>query len=118
MHCVSRNSSAAVHHAILEETERLKNLAADLTAINATPLPAHRILEACSSAPVLDDWYVGIRPVPCLFGLSSEHPILVGEGRKIATSEVFLISEEFGCARTYTRWYRLGSCRTDRVGNC
>ncbi|WP_378951240.1 DUF6634 family protein [Mesorhizobium sp. ANAO-SY3R2] len=45
---------------------------------------------------------------PCLAGLSSGHPKLPGTQRPIRTSDVWLVSQDWGWARTLSRWYRLG----------
>jgi hypothetical protein len=57
---------------------------------------------------MLDQWMIAQRLVPCLAGRSSGHPILMGKGRPIATSDLWLISEDGQWARTLSRWYRLG----------
>ncbi|ANY81325.1 hypothetical protein BB934_26450 [Microvirga ossetica] len=44
----------------------------------------------------------------CLIGAASGHPLLPGTGRVIRTSDLWIMSEEFSCARTLSRWYRLG----------
>lgn len=84
--------------------DRLKGLVADMERVRAglgeEDLPA--------DAPMLDQRIIGQRPVACLVGCSSGHPILMGEGRPIATSDLWLISEDGQWARTLSRWYRLG----------
>lgn len=84
--------------------DRLKALVADMERVRAglgeEDLPA--------DAPMLDQWIIGQRPVACLVGRSCGHPIMMGEGRSIATSDLWLISEDGEWARTLSRWYRLG----------
>jgi hypothetical protein len=63
---------------------------------------------ASSEAPILDRWILASTMVPCLAGLSTGHPRLVGENRLIATSDLWLLSEDRSWARTLSRWYRLG----------
>ena len=47
-------------------------------------------------------------PISCPIGAASEHPLLPRDGRVIRTSNLWIISEEYSCARTLWRWYRLG----------
>ena len=50
-------------------------------------------------------------PITCLIGAASGHPLLPRDGRVIRTSNLWIMSEEYSCARTLSRWYRLGrSC--------
>jgi hypothetical protein len=58
--------------------------------------------------PLLDRWILGNTLAPCLVGLSTGHPTLVGANRAIATSNVWLMSDDMTWARTLSRWYRLG----------
>ncbi|MDT8853446.1 hypothetical protein RNZ50_00035 [Paracoccaceae bacterium Fryx2] len=62
------------------------------------------------AAPVLDPWFVVRDPASalCLSGAVSNHPLLSGEGRWVATSMLFGLDPQAGHARTYSRWYRLG----------
>lgn len=59
-------------------------------------------------APLPDRWIVGRRLVPCLSGLSTGHPRLVGNHRAICTSNLWPLPEDHNWARTLSRWYRLG----------
>ena len=94
---------------ISDEIQRLEQIAHDLATINSLPFSLeHTVASSCADAPILENWRYAARPVPCLVGNSFGHPILQGDNRPIFTSEVFLISEELGCARTFSRWYRLG----------
>jgi hypothetical protein len=63
---------------------------------------------AGDAAPILDRWILGHRFVPCLTGLSTGHPRLVGENRLVATSDLWMLSEDRAWARTLSMWYRLG----------
>ena len=58
--------------------------------------------------PVIDFWSKADFPVTCLVGAALGHPLLPGIGRVIRTSDVWIMSEDFSCARTLSRWYRLG----------
>ena len=84
-------------------TARLRRLLADLEGIEAGWRPSARDLAA---APVLDDWRIAHRAVPCLAGHVAGHP-RIGEGRPALTSELWLIAPEAGYARTLSRLYRL-----------
>jgi hypothetical protein len=87
------------------EIERLSRLAVDLKAFCIAKEPAGTQLAA---APVIDRWRVMSRPAPCLVGDVTGHPLLAGAGRRVATSDLVLIDEDRGWARTRSRWYRLG----------
>ena len=58
---------------------------------------------AGEAVPILDRWILGQRVVPCLAGLSTGHPRLVGQGRLIGTSDLWLLSEDRAWARTLSR---------------
>jgi hypothetical protein len=91
---------------ITEEIERLHRLAADLGVIRDGHGPN---VSDLSSAPVLHNWARQIRPTACLVGVVSDHPLLPGAGRPIVTSDLWVLAEHQGWARTLSRWYRLGS---------
>lgn len=84
--------------------DRLKALVADMERV-CDGLAERNLPD---DAPMLDQWMIVQRPVSCLVGRSSGHPILAGKGRPIATSDLWLISEDGQWARTLSRWYRLG----------
>jgi hypothetical protein len=83
---------------------RLKALVADMEAVQAGRGPTY----PPQDAPLLDRWALAQRPATCLVGRSSGHPLLPGEDRVIATSDLWLISGDRKWARTLSRWYRLG----------
>ena len=87
------------------EMERLAALVADMESIRRGVPPQ---VMAGDDAVVLDRWVLAMRTVPCLAGLSTGHPELVGENRLISTSELWLLSKDRSWARTLSRWYRLG----------
>lgn len=87
------------------EFRRLSALLADMSVLRSGASPADL---ANGEPPFLDGWVVAQRPIPCLVGLSSGHPRLVGTGRPIATSDLWLMSADNSWARTLSRWYRLG----------
>ena len=96
----------------VHEMERLAQLVADVERIHRGVPPEAM---AGDNAPILDRWILGQRLVPCLAGLSTGHPRLVGENRLIGTSNLWLLSRDHGWARTLSRWYRLGR-PADRSG--
>jgi hypothetical protein len=87
------------------EMERLVALVADMERIHRGVPPEAM---AGAGAPILDRWILAKRTVPCLAGLSTGHPQLVGENRLIGTSDLWLLSRDHSWARTLSRWYRLG----------
>lgn len=84
---------------------RLAALVSDMEAIGRGVSPKEL---AGVEAPLLDRWTLGYRPIQCLLGHSTGHPLLPGEDRTICTSDLWLISEGYEWARTLSRWYRLG----------
>ena len=110
MHCFGKVRAETDYRAIRAEIERLEELMAALEVICMPfPIPLDQMLARSQpNAPILDEWRFAFRPVPCLEGLSTGHPQLPGERRPIVTSEIFLISEELGWARSLSRFYRLG----------
>ncbi|WP_338105282.1 DUF6634 family protein [Microvirga tunisiensis] len=84
----------------------LEKLLADLKALRAGAIPTEDGM--LKDAPVLDYWVRGEFPVTCLVGGVAGHPTLPGKGRPIRTSDLWLLSEDHSCARTLSRWYRLG----------
>lgn len=83
---------------------RLVALLSDMDWLRAGVRPEHLAV----GAPLLDSWTIGYRPASCLVGLSTGHPLLPGDGRQIATSDLILMSQDHSWARTLSRWYRLG----------
>jgi hypothetical protein len=93
---------------VTEEIERLQRLAADLAALRDGHGPTAADL---SGAPILDSWTFAKSPASCLIGLVSDHSLLLGAGRPIVTSDLWILAEHQGWARTLSRWYRLGRRR-------
>jgi len=87
------------------EIVRLRALIADLQQLQRGIGPEEL---AGQDAPILDRWALSERTLPCLIGLSTGHPILPGANRLVRTSDLWLLAENGGCARTLSRWYRLG----------
>jgi hypothetical protein len=46
-------------------------------------------------------------PISCLIGAASGHPLLPAIRNVIRTSDIWMMSEEYSCTRTLSRWYRL-----------
>ena len=97
-------SKAEQSPAFQAELARLSSLVADMEQISRGRHPQH----LAADAPLLDRWLIGQRPIPCLVGLSTGHPTLAGEDRAIVTSDLWLMARDGSCARTLSRWYRLG----------
>jgi hypothetical protein len=89
----------------VSQARRLKALSADMERVLEGILPEAIVSE---EPPLLDRWILGNTLAPCLVGLSTGHPTLVGANRAIATSNVWLMSDDMTWARTLSRWYRLG----------
>jgi hypothetical protein len=89
----------------VRQLERLAALVADVERVHRGVPPEAM---AGDDAPILDRWILGKRAVPCLAGLSTGHPELIGQNRPIYTSDLWLLSRDQGWARTLSRWYRLG----------
>ena len=87
---------------LMHEANRLQRLANDLIMLEEGIIPVD------SKAPILDNWIRASRTVTCLAGEVTDHPLLTGKQRRIITSDVWVMAEELGCARTLSRWYRLG----------
>lgn len=87
------------------EFGRLSSLVADMDAVRRGASPESL---TNGEAPVLDHWVMARRSIPCLAGLSSGHPRLVGSGRPIVTSDLWLMSADHSWARTLSRWYQVG----------
>ncbi|NMG37872.1 hypothetical protein GRZ55_01305 [Chelativorans sp. ZYF759] len=86
------------------ELKRLCRLVSDLARIERG-VPVEDLERPVA---LLDSWVQGIRPAPCLMGLTTDHPTLPGEGRSIVTSDLLLMSDDGHWARTRSNWYRLG----------
>jgi len=87
------------------ELGRLLSLTADMEALRRGSFP-ESLTDA--EAPILENWEMARRPIPCLVGHSFGHPRLIGSGRPIMTSDLWLMSADQSWARTLSRWYRLG----------
>lgn len=87
---------------LVSEINRLQRLVIDLMMLE------DGLLTISDDAPILDNWMWTSRNTTCLTGEVSGHPLLPGSGRQIITSDIWVMAEELSCARTLSRWYRLG----------
>lgn len=87
---------------LMHEVIRLQRLVSDLMMLE------DGIVAVNDEAPILNNWIWTSRNVTCLAGEVTGHPLLTGTRRQIITSDVWVIDEELSCARTLSRWYRLG----------
>lgn len=85
--------------------DRLTKLLRDIRNLRAGELPSSEDLRA---APLIDKWSYGLIPARCIAGSVRGHPIL-GNRARVHTSELVLIDPEHGWARTWSRYYRLGT---------
>ena len=92
---------------------RLIALADDMREIRSGVPPERLAVDP----PILERWMLANRPARCLAGLSFGHPLLPGEARPIVTSDLCLISDDHGWARTLSRWYRLGRPADSLIGD-
>lgn len=100
MFVVNRNG---LQHDIAAELRQLRSLLEDLEQIAAGHLPSVELVDA----PFLDSYRRSVKSAWCLIGEVQGHPIC--HGPLIKTSELWAISPELGWARTFSRYYRLGS---------
>jgi hypothetical protein len=84
--------------------DRLERLAADLKALRDGADPS----ALAADATILDGWMEHYMPIPVLVGGANGHPTLPGKGRLIRTSDLWVMAEDHGCARSMAKWYRLG----------
>jgi hypothetical protein len=83
----------------------LERLLADLKAFHAGEGPTEADLH---DAPLLEGYELQPYMSHCLRGFVYGHPIL-GSQREIHTSQLFAINPDKHWARTFSRYYRLGS---------
>ena len=81
---------------------RHEGLAADLRRLIEEGYP-----EPSEKMPLLDNWQISSRTVPCLVGTPFGHPTLPATERS-KTSAIVVAGLLHGLARTEARWYRLG----------
>jgi len=95
---------------VLREIEQLQTLARDLRRLlDGTPATL------CADAPMIDCWQPALRHEPCLAGYVTGHQLGIGcSDRVTVTSGLWNLDTRRGCARTLSRWYRLGHERPGR----
>lgn len=87
----------------LRTASLLRSLADDIERLSMFRPTAEEI----KSAPLISNWRLGKRGVPCLLGRVHEHPVL-GDREAVTTSELIALDASVGWARTASRFYRLG----------
>ncbi|MBA8878289.1 DUF6634 family protein [Phyllobacterium myrsinacearum] len=95
------------------EIQVLKELLQDLENIRRGRLPDARAL---ANAPLIDNWSLRYRNVPCLAGAISSHPRL-GHAENGITSDLWILAPHHGFARTMSRFYNLGSPAKPKNGS-
>lgn len=78
-----------------------------LDDIHHLGIDGERPTETFANAPLLQDWSLAAMGSPCLVGSVSGHPLL-GNRRRIHTSQLMYFDVEQNWARTWSRYYRLG----------
>lgn len=92
----------------------LNTLANDIRQLRSHDDPPSAAL--LDHAPLLERWSFATIRRPCLIGGVTGHPLL-GDSSRIQTSELFAIDPSAGWARTLSRYYRLGSRKTDGLAH-
>jgi hypothetical protein len=82
--------------------ERLLNDIHNLRSNGSPPI------ESLEQAPHLERWFHSTRPAPCLEGMVTGHPLL-GSLIPVRTSELVMLDKTAGWARTWSRYYQLGT---------
>lgn len=96
-------TDATMRNQALERIELLRTLSWDLAAIFDGGMPT---AEQLREAPVLRDHSYSEHRVPCIEGVVVGHPLL-GDGRRIKTSQLFCVDPSLRWIRTLSRFYRL-----------
>jgi hypothetical protein len=91
-------------HGLDKEIARLEALLSDLRRLRGGEHPSPAEL---AMAPSIDQWIVAERKVPSLVGLIQGHPH-IPQLRLSQTSDLEVINEARGYARTRSRLYALG----------
>jgi hypothetical protein len=90
---------------LFELRNDLADLLADVHDLRICGTPKPSLLD---NAPLLLNWSVVGLFTPCLIGEVVNHPLL-GNRPSIHTSHIVAANVEQGWARTWSRYYRLGS---------
>lgn len=86
--------------------DRLRALALALDVLNSVGQ------DGIQADVCITDWVVAKRAVPILVGRMNGHPT-IKDGNIGATTEIFFIDAAAGLARSFNRWYRLGTAFND-----
>ncbi len=95
-----------------QEIARLEALLDDLHRLRRGK---HPTTEELAAAPSIDQWSMSTRFVPCLVGLIQGHPS-IAQLKLSITSDLEVINEARGYARTRSRLYALGLRRGETAG--
>ena len=98
------HSAKGLNRPVSDDVRKLRALADDLEAINNGILPAPDVL---ASAPFLDGYWFAPREYLSMCGSVHDHPLV--SNPMVTTSELWVLAPELGWARTYNRFYRLGT---------
>lgn len=90
---------------LAEHIERLRGLLHDLEEIQAGRFPTD---EQLANAPLITAWKLHQRWSTCLTGSIMAHPLLGFTSPGAITSQLWVIDEKQGYARTLSRYYKLG----------
>ena len=94
---------------LVNDIERLERLLADLRAIR----DGWRVDDArLDGAPIINNWGIVMRDTPALLGNVTGHPdpdVGLGNRGLTLTSDLWVVDEGRGAARTLSRWYALGA---------
>lgn len=96
-------TEATTRNQALERIELLRTLSWDLAAIFDGGMPTPDQLR---EAPLLRDHNFAEHQVACIEGVVVGHPLL-GDGRRIKTSQLFCVDRSMRWIRTLSRFYRL-----------
>ena len=98
-----RFSDTGLNRPAHDDVRKLRALADDLERLAA----GHPPIEAdLADAPQIDAYEFIARSVPAIYGLNDGHPRL--SSPTITTTQLWVLNEQQGWARTYSRYYRLG----------
>lgn len=89
---------------IEDHLDRIRRLLVDVEALASGRHPTKALL---ASAPVIENWALASRPLPCLTGQFLGHPT-IRSGRAGRTSDIWIHAPSLGYTRTLSRFYRLG----------
>jgi hypothetical protein len=102
------NSTGEVIH-LEDHTDRVRRLLRDLEALGAGAYPTRAEIE---DAPVLENWSLATRKVPCLTGTFFGHP-KIRSGNFGVTSDIWIHAPSLGYARSLSRLFRLGPAASE-----